>query len=186
MEKEKKYWGNSETFNIILKIIGIMVLLLAILSLIRSCSECTYRATIVNKTGYLPDNENWDNIPDVQPPYDDDDTLNFMETTEFRFDDWTTAYPGKSFAQKLKEHSKKIIVGQDLGTVQSMADNVLNDPDRYSAWVPEYGTDYKYNWNFVNSMYGKVISRLENNGYEGVKIATHDYYALVNLYNSRN
>ena len=76
MVKEKKYLGNTETFTIILKVVGIMVLLLAIISLIRSCTECTYRATIVNKTGYLPDNENWDNIPDVQPPYDDDDTLN--------------------------------------------------------------------------------------------------------------
>lgn len=79
MANEKKYWGNSRTFGIILKVLWVLILLLAIFSLVRSCSECTYQARIVEKTGYLPENEDWDNIPDVQPPYDDDDTLNLPE-----------------------------------------------------------------------------------------------------------
>lgn len=78
-KEERNYWGNSRTFSFILKILGILVLLLAILSLVRACNECTFQAQIVDKTGYLPDDEDWDNIPDVQPPYDDDDTLNLPD-----------------------------------------------------------------------------------------------------------
>lgn len=77
MSKEKKYWANTKTFSTILKIVWIMVLVLAILSLVKSCAVCNYRATIKDKTGYLPDNDNMDNIPDVVPPYvDDEDSLN--------------------------------------------------------------------------------------------------------------
>lgn len=80
MAKKREYWANSKTFSIVLKLLGILVLLLGVFSLIKSCRECTYLANIVDKTGYLPDNENWDNIPNVQPPYNDDDTLNLPES----------------------------------------------------------------------------------------------------------
>lgn len=80
MAKERKYIGNSRAFSIILKVLGVLVMLLSIICLIKSCNECSYRANIVNKTGYLPDNENWDNIPNIQPPYNDDDTLNLPES----------------------------------------------------------------------------------------------------------
>ena len=76
MSSINKYWANSNAFNVILKVTWIFVLLFLIMIVIRSCYICTYRATIIDKTGYLPDNEDWDNIPDVQPPYNDDDTLN--------------------------------------------------------------------------------------------------------------
>lgn len=79
MSKERKYWTNTKTFSTILRVVWILVSVLAILSLVKSCAECSFRAHIVDKTGYLPDNENWDNIPDVQPPYNDDDTLNLPD-----------------------------------------------------------------------------------------------------------
>ncbi len=72
-------WGNSYIFSIILKILWILILLLLIIFIIKSCYQCNYRTTIVDKTGYLPEKEDWNNIPDVVPPYNDDDTLNLPE-----------------------------------------------------------------------------------------------------------
>lgn len=79
MSKERKYWASSDTFSVILRTVWILVLLLAILFLLKTYAECSFRAHIVDKTGYLPDNENWDNIPVIQPPYTDDDTLDLPD-----------------------------------------------------------------------------------------------------------
>lgn len=79
MSKERKFLALSDKFLMILKAVWVLVLLTAIFVLIRACVICSYRSTIVDKTGYLPDNEDWDNIPDVQPPYNDDDTLNLPD-----------------------------------------------------------------------------------------------------------
>ena len=79
MAKQRKNLTKTRTFNIALKVVWILVLILLILSLVKSCAVCNFRAHIVDKTGYLPDNEDWNNIPDVQPPYNDDDTLNLPE-----------------------------------------------------------------------------------------------------------
>ena len=79
MSKERKYWANTKPFSTILKVVWILVLVLAILSLVKTLAVCNYRSHIIDKTGYLPDNEDWNNIPDVQPPYNDDDTLNLPD-----------------------------------------------------------------------------------------------------------
>lgn len=76
MSKKRRYWANSRLFTTILKVVWILVLILTILAVIKTCAECSYRAHIVDKTGYLPDYDDWDNIPDVLPPYDENDTLN--------------------------------------------------------------------------------------------------------------
>lgn len=78
MSTEKKYIGNSKTFSTILKVVWITLLVLAIIALVRSCAVCKYRTTIIDQTGYLPDLEDWDNIPVVIPPYDDKDTQNLL------------------------------------------------------------------------------------------------------------
>lgn len=74
MEKDDKM---KNFFNIFLKILVVLFLLLLIISLLKTCTECDRLQnrviTIVDQTGYLPDKENWDDIPDVDPPYDDDD-----------------------------------------------------------------------------------------------------------------
>jgi C1A family cysteine protease len=44
--------------------------------MVKTCQECTlyrYRNVIIDQTGYLPENEDWNNIPDVIPPFDDND-----------------------------------------------------------------------------------------------------------------
>ena len=79
MTKEREYIGSHRTFSIVTKVVWIFVLILAILALAKACLLCNYRASIVDKTGYLPDNDDWDNIPDVRPPYDDKDSLNLPE-----------------------------------------------------------------------------------------------------------
>lgn len=64
---------------LILKGLLALVLLLLILSLIKTLHDCNnvhcykHVRTIVDDTGYLPDNEDWDVIPDTIPPYHDDD-----------------------------------------------------------------------------------------------------------------
>lgn len=75
MFKKIEYWSNSKSFAILLKVVWIIVVLLAILCLARACAVCNYRAHIVERTGYLPENEDWDVIPDIEPPYAEDDTL---------------------------------------------------------------------------------------------------------------
>ena len=80
MSKEKKYIGNTKTFSIILKVVWIIALVLAIILLVRSCAICKYRTTIIDRTGYLPDLEDWDNIPVVIPPYDDKDTQKLLKS----------------------------------------------------------------------------------------------------------
>lgn len=62
-------------FSILLKILAIIVLVLFILCILKTCADCKRinEVTIVDRTGYLPDQENWDNIPDVVPPYNDDE-----------------------------------------------------------------------------------------------------------------
>jgi len=75
-KKEKKFVGNSKAFSTILKVVGILLILMIIACLVKTCAECNYKAHIVDKTGYLPTNDDWDNIPNVEPPYYDDDTLN--------------------------------------------------------------------------------------------------------------
>lgn len=67
----KKVIKQNNTFSILLKILLGVFLLLLLLSILKTLNDCNTR--IVEKTGYLPDDEDWDNIPDVVPPYDDDE-----------------------------------------------------------------------------------------------------------------
>lgn len=62
-------------FSTLLKILAVLALLLFIICVIKTCADCKRinEVSIVDRTGYLPDQENWDNIPDVEPPYDDDE-----------------------------------------------------------------------------------------------------------------
>lgn len=76
MSNKRKYWANTRQFTTILKVVWILVVLLTILAVIKTCMDCNYRAHIIDKTGYLPDYDDWDNIPNVLPPYDENDTLN--------------------------------------------------------------------------------------------------------------
>lgn len=79
MSKERRYKAHTKTFATILKTVWSLVLILAVLSMAKTCAVCRFRSHIVDRTGYLPDNEDWNNIPDVQPPYNDEDTLNLPD-----------------------------------------------------------------------------------------------------------
>ena len=76
MKKEKEYVGNSRPFSIILRVVGLLLILMLIACLVKTCAECNYKAHIVERTGFLPDYDDWDNMPNVVPPYQDDDTMN--------------------------------------------------------------------------------------------------------------
>ncbi len=77
MEKNtnKRYISHSDGFGKLLKALLAILLLLILICTIKTCNECASRnrTTIIEQTGYLPENENWDNIPDVTPPFDDKD-----------------------------------------------------------------------------------------------------------------
>jgi len=57
--------------------------MLLLICFVRKCSECLtcFRSQqILDQTGYLPENEDWDNIPeDTDPPFDDEDLENLGE-----------------------------------------------------------------------------------------------------------
>lgn len=75
---KKKYRNN---FSILLKILLAVFLLLLVISVIKTCNDCKNARviTIVDETGYLPEQEDWENIPDVVPPYDDNDLDSLAE-----------------------------------------------------------------------------------------------------------
>lgn len=83
MSKDKENKGRP--LAIILKIIWIAVLAVAIAVLVKSCVQCGYRAAVHEKTGYLPSYDDWDNIPDIVPPYDDNDTSGLPDKVSLEF-----------------------------------------------------------------------------------------------------
>jgi C1A family cysteine protease len=64
---------NAKGFNSLLKTLLAILLLLLLICTVKTCAECSDSRAIIDKTGYLPENEKWDNIPDVVPPFDDKD-----------------------------------------------------------------------------------------------------------------
>lgn len=76
-KKKNKKERSKKGFGIFLKILLAIFLLLLLLCFIKACRDCQDArnrvVTIVDQTGYLHDNERWENIPDVEPPYDEDD-----------------------------------------------------------------------------------------------------------------
>lgn len=81
MTKNKK--NRKNTFSILLKILLAVFLLLLLLCVAKTCRDCrdphNRVVKIVDKTGYLPDDEKWDSIPDIIPPYEDDDLDSLAE-----------------------------------------------------------------------------------------------------------
>jgi C1A family cysteine protease len=71
-KKKKIFVSNTKWFSVLLKILAAILVLLILICTVKTCRECD-RSAIIDKTGYLPENEGWDNIPDVVPPYDDND-----------------------------------------------------------------------------------------------------------------
>lgn len=72
MAKKKK--SNRSAISIVLRVLLAIFLLLLLACMVKTCRDCKYPPrviTIVDETGYLPDRDK--NIPDVIPPYHDDD-----------------------------------------------------------------------------------------------------------------
>lgn len=63
-------------FGILLKILLAVFLLLLLLCVIKTCKDCQDNrnvTTVKQRTGYQPENERWDSIPKVIPPYKEED-----------------------------------------------------------------------------------------------------------------
>ena len=74
MEKRKRNYNGI--LSTILKVLLAIFLLLLLISIFKILLDCRYirpHTTIVDQTGYLPDDENWEIIPDTIAPYDDND-----------------------------------------------------------------------------------------------------------------
>lgn len=74
MSKNKK--NRRNTFSILLKILLAIFLLLLLLCVIKTCKDCRDNrivTTVKQRTGYQPENERWDSIPKVIPPYKEED-----------------------------------------------------------------------------------------------------------------
>ena len=73
MTNEKR--NSKNVLSSLLKILAVLVLLVFIICVVKTCMDCReyHTITLIDQTGYLPDKEDWDVIPDVEPPYDDDE-----------------------------------------------------------------------------------------------------------------
>lgn len=147
MTINRKYWSNSGVFLTILKVIGILVFLLLILTIVKSCERCSIRANIVDKTGYLPENEDWDNIPDIIPPYNDDDTLDIPERVMLEH------YFPPIGNQEDKGTCVAWAVGYNLKTALNAIDNGW---DTSILSNPAYQTSPKDLWLCISSQYKGV------------------------------
>ena len=68
--------SNTKTFKTMLLCLVIILLSLMLICMIKTCfgrNKCYERKVIIDKTGYLPEDEDWNNIPDVIPPFNDND-----------------------------------------------------------------------------------------------------------------
>ncbi len=72
VQNKKVFMGNTNRLSVVLKVLTIALLLLILICAIKTCRECDCNR-LVTETGYLPEYENWDNIPHVIPPYDEED-----------------------------------------------------------------------------------------------------------------
>jgi len=87
-EKIKKLFGsNTKIFKSIFIGLAIILLLLILMCMFKTCRECNpcYQRKIIDKTGYLPENEDWENIPDVIPPFNNLDSLSESVSLEHLF-----------------------------------------------------------------------------------------------------
>ena len=71
-KKHRKMIGDSRVFTLLLRILLALFMALLLVTVIKTCSDCRRKA-IIDQTGYLPDDENWDSIPDITPPYNPED-----------------------------------------------------------------------------------------------------------------
>ena len=70
-------------FNVVIKILLAIFLVLLLICCFKVLLDCRYirlNPTVVDQTGYLPDEEDWSNINDTIPPYDDDDLNNLPKS----------------------------------------------------------------------------------------------------------
>lgn len=73
--------STTSGFVTLLKCLTALLLFLLILCLMKTCVDCNKRTRyiVISKTGYLPQDEVWDSIPDIIPPFDNDDYDNLPE-----------------------------------------------------------------------------------------------------------
>ncbi len=78
--KKNKVSKRNEDVATAVKILAAIAMLLILICFVKTCSYCRqYQQNVVvlnDQTGYLPENEDWDRIPEVVPPYNDEDTTN--------------------------------------------------------------------------------------------------------------
>ncbi|MBQ7711331.1 MAG: C1 family peptidase [Bacteroidales bacterium] len=67
--------NKNRIFSLLLKILAAIAMLLLIICFVKTCQNCKQqqiRTLVIQRTGYLPENEPWDLIPKENPPYRDE------------------------------------------------------------------------------------------------------------------
>ena len=72
-ERKNRIKGILDTIIKVLLVLFLVLLLISILKVLLDCRYIRPHTTIVDQTGYLPDEEDWEIIPDTIAPYDDND-----------------------------------------------------------------------------------------------------------------
>ena len=100
-----------------------------------------------------------------------------------------TKFIEKNFYERAKEKNLTIYVGQELEVFKNTADELANNPELGPIYLPEYegesGTNYKYTYNFVMSVFNDLEDLFKDNDMDDIKIIVHDYLQLEELYRNR-
>lgn len=81
---QHNYISNRPWFGNVLRALTCAVLALLLLALVRQCQDCRRAEEVCNmvreRTGYDPTVDNLDSIPQIVPPYDEDDTASLPKS----------------------------------------------------------------------------------------------------------
>lgn len=100
-----------------------------------------------------------------------------------------TKFIEKNYYEKAKEKGLTIYVGQEVEVFKNTAQELAANPELGPIYLPEYegesGTNYKYTYNFVMSMFNDLEDLFRENDMDDIKIIVHDYIQLEELYRNR-
>jgi len=137
----KLYINNTNRFRTILRILLIILLLLILICLFKTCVECKpcrQRNAIIDQTGLLPEKEDWNNIPDVIPPFDDADldSLPDKVSLEYLFPPiGNQGNKGTCVAWAVGYNLKTALNAIDNHWTRAQLDNTINQTSPKDLWL---------------------------------------------------
>ena len=153
-----------------------------------------------NYSFYYDDNGDMRNVLDEIIDYTDDIIImaygnspkntmpSFFFKGVYNYDGATNTID-RTYLEKIGEKNMPIYVGQELEVFKSTAQELQDDPSLGPIYLPEYegehGTEYKYTYNFVMTIFNDLETEFSTQGVNDIRIVVHDYSKLKDLYDGR-